>query len=69
MTPVERERHVAERAAQGLPPHLEDPLVAARVAALLLPTPIPHRKKAAASVSAAAAQLPEVCDATARPTP
>jgi hypothetical protein len=29
--------HLAERAAQGLPAHLEDPAVAARVVALLLP--------------------------------
>jgi hypothetical protein len=29
--------HRAERAAQGLPAHLEDPAVAARVVALLLP--------------------------------
>jgi hypothetical protein len=32
-----RASHLAERAAQGLPAHLEDPAVAARVAALLLP--------------------------------
>jgi hypothetical protein len=32
-----RASHLAERAAQGLPAHLEDPAVAARVVALLLP--------------------------------
>ena len=48
---LERERHLAERAAQGLPAHLEDPVVAANVVALLLPTPT--RKKATASVSTA----------------
>lgn len=34
---VARASHLAERAAQGLPAHLEDPAVAARVVALLLP--------------------------------
>jgi hypothetical protein len=32
-----RASHLAERAAQGLPAHLEDPAVAARIVALLLP--------------------------------
>jgi hypothetical protein len=34
---VARTNHVAERAAPGLPAHLEDLAVAARVVALLLP--------------------------------
>ena len=66
MSPRERERHLAERAAQGLPPHLEDLVVAAHVATLLAPYTITNIKKAAASVSAAAAAS-EVADAPARP--
>jgi hypothetical protein len=39
-TPEELERVVADsRAAQGLPVHLEDPVVAARLAGLIKATP------------------------------
>lgn len=55
MSQAERHRHLAERAAQGLPAHLEDPAVAAHVVALLMPETAPTNK-AVASVSAATAR-------------
>lgn len=46
-TPEELARLVAEsRAAQGLPPHLEDPVTVERVAALIEATPAKPEREA-----------------------
>lgn len=56
---IPAERHAAERAAQGLPAHLEDPAVAARVVALLLPAgsmrAMPSRRRRTRAVKAGGA--------------
>jgi hypothetical protein len=58
-TDAARANHLAERAAQGLPAHLEDPAVAARVVALLLPAgslsaPPPCRRNTPAAAAGGA---------------